>query len=153
MQFKVPQNVQMEDRIVGPLTLRHMIILGAGGGLAYIIYVILSREYFWEVWAPPVVIIGLITVVAAFIKIFNVSFGRFIILLLEYLILPKKRKWQKTSAEITQGLSAPKKATVVQKKAESKSEKAEKTLKKIEDLTKVLDSYGKDDKSSNKDKN
>ena len=45
MQAKVPQNVQMADKIVGPLTLRHMIILGAGGGLAYLVFTILSKNF------------------------------------------------------------------------------------------------------------
>lgn len=152
MQFKVPQNVQREDRIVGPLTLRHMIILGAGGGLAYIIYVILSRTYYWEVWAAPVGIIVIITVVAAFVKIYNVAFGRFIILLLEYILFPKQRKWFKYSAEIEHRVLTVKKPSEAEKKAEKKGKKAEETFKKLEDLSKMLDSYGKEVESSEKSK-
>lgn len=28
MQYKIPQNVQLEDKIVGPLTLKQLIIVG-----------------------------------------------------------------------------------------------------------------------------
>lgn len=31
MQYKIPQNVQIEDKIVGPLTLKQLIICGVGG--------------------------------------------------------------------------------------------------------------------------
>lgn len=142
MQAKVPQNVQMADKIVGPLTLKHMIILGAGGGLAYMIYVILARSYYWEVWLPPVAIITGITLLIAFVRIYNVSFGKFIILFLEFSLLPKKRKWLKSSAEIfgPPVIVAQDKKRV---KVEDKGKKAAQTIKKIDDITKVLDTYGK----------
>ena len=36
MQYKIPQNVQIEDKIVGPLTLKQLGILGFGGATAYL---------------------------------------------------------------------------------------------------------------------
>jgi len=143
MQAKVPQNVQMADKIVGPLTLRHMIILGAGGGLAYLIYTILATRYFWEVWVPPVAIITILTLLIAFVKIYNVSFGKFLILFLEHQLVPRKRTWIKASGEVLGiGPMQPKKSL---KKAEDKekSQRATETMKKLDDITKVLDSYGK----------
>lgn len=144
MQAKVPQNVQMADKIVGPLTLRHMIIIGAGGGFAYLIYVILARTYYWEIWFPPVLIISLITLAAAFLKIHNVTFGKFLILLLESFLVPRKRIWRKADAEvrITGELAKKKKDTKADRK--KKHEKAERTMKKIKNISEVLDNYGKD---------
>ena len=49
MQYKIPQNVRIEDKIVGPLTLKQLIILGVGGGITYAIYVALARVYYVEV--------------------------------------------------------------------------------------------------------
>lgn len=141
MQAKVPQNVQIADKIVGPLTLKHMIILGVGGGLAYIIYIILARSYYWEVWLPPVAVISLITLLFAFVKIYNVSFGRFFLLLLEYSLLPRKRRWLKSSAEIF-GFAPIAVATKKRKKKKTKKETAAKTIKKIDEISKILDNYG-----------
>ena len=45
MQFKVPQDVQRADRIVGPLTLRQLIICGIGFTISYGIYTVLGRDY------------------------------------------------------------------------------------------------------------
>jgi hypothetical protein len=41
MQFQVPQFIEVEDKIFGPLTFRQFIYLGGGAGLAYIIFRVL----------------------------------------------------------------------------------------------------------------
>lgn len=143
MQAKIPQNVQMADKIVGPLTLRHMIIIGSGGGIAYLIYVILARSYFWEVWLPPVAIISIITLLVAFVKIYNLPFGKFSILLIEYIFIPRKRAWVKNSAEIFGKKHIMAKNTHEKEKKIAKNEKTQQTLKKIDDISQILDTYGK----------
>ena len=142
MQAKVPQNVQMADKIVGPLTLKHMIIIGAGGGLAYLIYTILSRDSFWEVWLPPVAIVSIITLLIAFVKIHNVSFGKFALLFLEHLLIPRKRVWMKATGEVFGASLIQPKQSIKKTKNTDKSKKAAETMKKLDDITKVLDSYG-----------
>lgn len=142
MQAKVPQNVQMEDKIVGPLTLKHMIILGTGGGLAYLVYTILAKSFFWEVWLPPVAIITIITLLIAFVKIHNVSFGKFSILFMEHLLIPRERIWMKASGEVFGANLIQPKESLRKKKSTDKSEKAAETMKNLDDITKVLDSYG-----------
>lgn len=143
MQAKVPQNVQMADRIVGPLTLRHMIILGAGGGLAYLIYTILATRYFWEVWLPPVAIITILTLLIAFVKIYNVSFGKFMILFLEHYMIPRQRTWIKASAEVFGIGPIQSQKSMKKPQDKEKTQRATETMKKLDDITKILDSYGK----------
>lgn len=142
MQAKVPQNVQMADKIIGPLTLKHMIIIGAGGGLAYLIYTILSRDFFWEVWLPPVAIITIITLLIAFVKIHNVSFEKFFLLFLEHVLVPRKRTWMKATGEVFGASLIQPKQSLRKKKSTNKSKKAAETMKNLDDITKVLDSYG-----------
>lgn len=38
MQFQVPQFIDIEDKIIGPLTLKQFLYLGGGAGLAYLVY-------------------------------------------------------------------------------------------------------------------
>lgn len=38
MRFQVPQFIEVEDKIVGPLTFKQFLYLLAGGGLAFILY-------------------------------------------------------------------------------------------------------------------
>lgn len=152
MQFKIPQNVQMEDKIVGPLTLKHMIVLGSGGGLAYMLYIILSRAYYWEIWAPPVGIIVILTVIIAFVKVYNLSFAKFILLFIEYNLLPRKRKWVKASGDIF--LRKPLQIDS-KKKKKSKYVKSEETLEsinKLDEISKKLDEYSNKFESIQKSK-
>jgi hypothetical protein len=98
MQYKVPQDVQREDTIVGPLTFKQMIILAVGGGIAYALYIQLSVIYFVQIWLPPVLIVSAFTLALAFLKIHNLLFYEFLMHLIEFNLLAKKRFWIKGSA-------------------------------------------------------
>lgn len=148
MQYKVPQNVQRADKIIGPLTLKHMIIVGAGGGLAYVVYTILSRSYFWEVWLPPVAIILILTAIIAFVRVFDVSFGKFVLLFIEFNLLPRQRKWGKASGEVTITSTVASKPSEIQKKAVKKGESSAETINKLDDLSRMLDKYGNEMENS-----
>ena len=91
MQFKVPQNIRREDKIVGPLTLKQMIICAIGGTIAYAIYVSLANYYLWITWLPPMLIVILITAAFAFVRPLDLSFTKWILLWAEFALLPKKR--------------------------------------------------------------
>jgi hypothetical protein len=134
MQFKVPQDVQREDTIVGPLTLKQMIILMFGGGFAYITFASLSRTYFIEIWIGPVVIIGAITLAFTFLKIHNMPFHIFVMNFIEYHLLGKKRIWIQGGGDPFMPPAMP--------KAKVKKAVIEKTTGKarnIEELTKIVD--------------
>jgi len=140
MQFKVPQDVQRADTIVGPLTWKQLIILGAGGGIAYAIYISLAKSYYMEVWLPPVVVVGALTMALAFIKIHGLDFERFLLCFIEYHFLPKKRIWQKGQAEsfviYLQRRSEEKRKPKPAKKADEGKKKS------IAELSDIVDSYG-----------
>ncbi len=142
MQFKVPQNVQREDKIVGPLTLKQLIICGVGGGIAYAIYVGLAKEYLWITWLPPVAFISLITILFAFVKPLDMEFSRFLAVYLQHVLLPQKRRWVQGSAEIILSMyETSKPQTKVEKKAEAKAEQMMDKRKKLEELSKILDTH------------
>jgi len=141
MQYKVPQNVQREDKIIGPLTLKQMGILALGGGIAYATFVSLEKTYTSVVWAPPVAILVLTTVTFAFIKPYGLEFYQVLMNLIEYKILAKKRIW-------IQGAGSPFIAPAIEnqtkKITEHKTEKPEnKKRKSIEELSKMLDNKNK----------
>jgi hypothetical protein len=46
MQFQVPQFIETEDKIVGPLTLKQFIIVGVGVGLSGMLYFVL-QTWLW----------------------------------------------------------------------------------------------------------
>lgn len=137
MQFKVPQDVQRKDTIIWSLTFQQMIICGIGGGIAYAIYITLSKTYFIEIWLPPVVIISAITLAFAFLKIHSLPFYEFLLNFLEYHLLPRERYW-------IQGTGRPfiSKFDEEIKKAEKVKIDTSKNKKSLSELTKVLDTGG-----------
>ncbi len=143
MQFKVPQDVQREDRIVGPLTLRQLIICGIGFSISYAIYTFLGRDYELITALIPVIIIGLITVVFAFIRPLDLVFERYILFLIESMVLPPKRYWLKGTADPSRYSYTPP-ANPQKKIIRENLEKD--TLKKkqsLNELSKILDQKSK----------
>src|SRR5690348_6765362 len=65
MQFQVPQFIETEDKIVGPLSLRQFIYVGVGVGIAGVLYFLL-QTWLWAILAA--IIIGFAAAVS-FIKI------------------------------------------------------------------------------------
>ncbi len=54
MQFKVPQFLEIEDKIFGPFTFKEFIYLVGGGGMCFVIYKLLGL--FWG--AIPILLVG-----------------------------------------------------------------------------------------------
>jgi len=98
LQYKIPQNVELEDKIVGPLTMKQLVICGTGGGLGYVLYLTLAKTYFMEVWLPPIAIISLITLAIAFLEIRGIKFVKWILLMIEAMINPNHRVWDKSES-------------------------------------------------------
>lgn len=95
MQFKVPQNIDMEDKIVGPLTLIQFIYVLTGGLTDYILFQSIG-QYIWLflLIALPIAVVAL---AMAFLKIQDQPLSHFILAGLEYLRQPKVRFWKRGS--------------------------------------------------------
>lgn len=143
LQYKIPQNVQVEDKIVGPLTLKQLIVLGVGGGFTYVIYTVLASKYYWEVWLIPTAIPGLLTLAVTFLKINGIPFWKWCLLMLEFLFNPKKRIFLMGGADNYQATLFADKNKKVQTKSEatSKAERDHERLQKIGEISKALDTY------------
>src|SRR3989344_8592458 len=64
MQFKVPQFLEIEDKIFGPFTFRQFIYIVGGIGLCYVLYKLLG---FW-LGAIPIIIVGGLAFALAFYR-------------------------------------------------------------------------------------
>ncbi len=138
MQFKVPQNVQREDTIIGPLTLKQMIICAIGFTISYGIYVSLAKVYLWITWLPPVAIITIITLAFAFVRPLDLSFTRYVLLFIEFSLQPKKRIWIKASGEVIMPIELE--TSQSKKKREKAEDEVLDKQKKLVELQKFLDS-------------
>lgn len=94
MQFRVPQNIDLEDKIVGPLTLIQFIYIISGGLIDYILFQSIGQ--FLAIYLIIALPIALLALALAFLKIQDQPLSHFIQAGLLYLRQPKLRFWQRT---------------------------------------------------------
>jgi len=131
MQFKVPQNIDLEDKIVGPLTLIQFLYVISGGILIYLLYLSIGGTFFFWVLSVPIATIAL---ALAFLKIQDQPLSHFIKAGLMYLSRPKIRIWQRHGENYSAIKAAPKEKkgpTILPKKRIEKSE--------LEKIAQILD--------------
>lgn len=98
MQFKIPQNVDIEDKIVAFLSFRQLFILLGGGGIAYVVYTATVGRVPAYAYIIPMAVIMLFAVLIAFLKMDNLTFIRMVLLFFERLINPSQRVWRHYAA-------------------------------------------------------
>ncbi|MFA5997185.1 MAG: PrgI family protein [Candidatus Paceibacterota bacterium] len=98
MQFHIPQYIDIEDKLFGPLTLKQAIYVAGGGGGIYLIWRIIPYA---AIKFPIIFGIALLTWALAFYP--KEKLGKPFIEILEaafnYLIHDKLYTWKKTTAE------------------------------------------------------
>jgi len=91
MQFLVPQFIDTEDKIFGPISTRQFVEILAGFGLIYVAY---KLSTLWLFLVEAIIILGLV-IVFAFVKINGQPFHFFILNLITTLRRPKVKIWKK----------------------------------------------------------
>lgn len=91
MRFKVPKDVDIEDRIVGPLTIKQVSWLGGGMGICILLYKTLDIQLFIFLG----IIIMALSAGFAFIRPYNQSLIAFCGSVFLYLSKPKLYIWRR----------------------------------------------------------
>lgn len=118
-QYQVPQFIDIEDKIIGPLTLKQFVYLAAGGGAIVAAFYLLPFILFIAAAVP---IAGL-SLGLAFLKINGVPFPKVLASMIEYLMKPHLYLWKQLPPEAKKEaapLSEPEAAMTVPKLTESK---------------------------------
>ena len=89
MRFKVPQNIDIQDRIIGPLTMVQFVYAVVGFGLCYIIFNSIPAPFSYGLIIP----IALFVVMLDFVKVNERPFLEFFKSALLFMALPKQRVW------------------------------------------------------------
>ncbi len=92
MRFQVPQFIEVEDKIFGPLTLKQFIYMVGGGGLSFIVYVFLDSIFLAFI---PIAIIMIVSSAFAFYKINNKPFVEVVESAFHYYFGNKLYIWKK----------------------------------------------------------
>lgn len=92
MQYQVPQFIDVEDKIFGPLTLKQFIYLAGAGGIVAILWAILPNFFLVVLFGMPFVALG---VALAFLKINNRPFPDILESMFYYALSERLYLWKK----------------------------------------------------------
>ena len=99
MQFRVPKSIDVEDKIVGPLTIKQAVFVVGSGAIAYLLYQIITPTFLAIVLAIPFVGLGL---GLAFIRINGQSFIVLLQAIFKFLTTDRFYLWQHRTKDIGQ---------------------------------------------------
>jgi len=121
--FQVPQFIDIEDKIIGPLTLKQFLFLAGAGLLIFLLYSILQ---FW-LWIMVSIVIAAIGMGFAFVKVNGQNLSRVVWNGLRYLLRPRLYVWQRGAVKksIAPQTVAPPKEKPKEKKRLSPEELSE----------------------------
>jgi hypothetical protein len=94
VQYKVPQNVDIEDKVIAGLTLRQFMFLMCSGGLVLLENFALVKEIRF-LFLPAAILTGGLGVSLAFLKINDRPFEHFLVSAGKTILTPSKRMWKK----------------------------------------------------------
>lgn len=129
----VPQYIDVEDKIAGPLTWKHLGWMFGGAGILLIAFTFLDKTTFFIVAIP----IGLITIALAFYKPNGIPLVSFIGYGFTYIFHPRTYTWQREVSIKKQ----PKKKEDI--KITTTSKKDQITTDDITAIAQTLDSGGR----------
>lgn len=95
MQFKVPQFIDIEDKLFGPFTFRQFVYLAGGAGIIFVLYKVLPL---WIAIIPILFVAGLAALLT-FYKINNKPFIYYLQAAVNYAISSKLYIWKQRLAK------------------------------------------------------
>ena len=91
-QFVIPQFIEVEDKILGPITIRQFLIMLVGGLLIFLAF----RFGDFALFVTTLIVVGSLTLVVAFVKINGQTFHYFLLNIFATLRKPGLRIWRKS---------------------------------------------------------
>jgi hypothetical protein len=104
MKFEVPQFIEIEDKIFGPLTWRQFLYLGGGLGMGVMIFIVSNWIVFLIIGLPLALLSGAL----AFYPINNRPFSFFLEAIVNYVRGQKLYLWKRKEQEVHKYQFAPK---------------------------------------------
>lgn len=114
-QYKVPQDVEAEDKLIGPLSLRQFI---------YIVIAVAWAGFMWAIFGKISIILVIVLAlpVSGFFILLGVgrrqeqSFENYFVAMVRFAVVPRIRLWQKDTSNEVIVKEAPKKVEEVRRK-------------------------------------
>ncbi len=137
MQYKVPQFIEVEDRIFGPFTLKQFSYLGGGFGLSIIVWRLFTGHWYLYFILCPVIAFSL---ALAFLKPNGKPFIFLVQNFVFYILRPKRLFWRTPSVQDSKdNVIKAKKEADIETKKDAKIPRKLFSSGQIENLAKSLD--------------
>lgn len=94
-QFVVPQFIEVEDKIFGPITIRQFVILLIGGITIYLAF----RYGDFSLFVATLVVVGSLSLLFAFMKVNGQTFHYFLLNIIQTMRKPSLRIWRKSYSD------------------------------------------------------
>lgn len=99
MRFEVPQFIEVEDKIFGPVTAKQFVFLSGGVGMAVVLFMT-TNFFIFALFGLP---LGGLAILFAFYKINNRPFANFAEAFIQYMGRNKLYLWRKSGSGIYHG--------------------------------------------------
>jgi hypothetical protein len=130
MQFKVPQFLDIEDKIFGPFTFKQFAYLAGGAGFCFVLYRLMGLMYSFI----PILIIGGFALALTFYRPNNKPFIYMVEAMFKYALHDKLYIWDRTKNTNPDFTNKPKEVPIVSRNSSSRL-----TAGKLRDLAWSLD--------------
>jgi len=123
MDFPVPQFIEIEERILGPLSLKQTMFLIVAVGLIFILY------FFLETWLHVILSLLILGIAGsfAFIKVGGRTLGQFVSSVVVFAFTPRMFVWKKTEK------TSPQEIKLLTKKTEAEMGVEEKIIRELKE--------------------
>ncbi|MBU1178535.1 PrgI family protein [Patescibacteria group bacterium] len=115
MQYAVPQFIEVEDKVIGPLTVRQFLYMVIGGVMLLIIWSLADLSLFIIL----ALIVVIVVVAFSFVKINGRPFQIFLLSIIHYFSNPRLRVWFREPALEKIKASSKEKKVTAQKEMEN----------------------------------
>ena len=92
MRFQLPQFIETETKLVGPLTLRQFLWVAGGASILFLLFMTVGLSFFFFAAGIPV---AAIFAALAFLKMEGIPLINYLAYLLSYLLNPKRYIFRK----------------------------------------------------------
>jgi len=133
IQAKVPKYIDIEDKVIGPLTLKQFAYVGGAAAFGTLLKVLAP----FPIFLIGSVILGSLAVALAFLRVNEQSFLRFLFAFFQYSMNPRKYLWGKTDQGVKFTTASPQRRAHISPAVQAKT--ATFTATKIRRLAEQLE--------------
>jgi hypothetical protein len=136
LQYNVPQFVDQQDEVIGPLTIKQFMFLVIGTVITGLLWPVTPNIIFFFIFAVPVI---LLSIMFAFVKIRGQTFFTFVINVGVFFVEPQLFLWSRDPASQSEIIV---RKTVQKTDQDTVEKEKEYSQQRVEEIAWVLDTYG-----------